>query len=98
MTLLNPTVIVEILSASTEAYDRGRKFEQHYQSIYSLHEYLLIASDRIGATLFRRRSEDEWLSITVKTLDGSIKLESAGCTLSLKDLYEGVEFAAAEQA
>ncbi len=55
MTLLNPTVIVEVLSAGTEVYDRGRKFE-HYQSIESLREYLLVASDRISASLYRRQS------------------------------------------
>jgi len=52
-TLLNPTVIVEVLSPSTEAYDRGRKFE-HYQSIDSLREYLLIDPNASSVTLYRR--------------------------------------------
>ena len=60
MTLLTPTVIVEVLSASTEAYDRGRKFD-HYQSIESLREYLLVASDRMSASLYRRQSQFDGL-------------------------------------
>jgi len=59
-TLLNPTVIVEVLSPSTEAYDRGLKFE-HYKSIESLREYLLVSSDRVSATLFRRQPDGTWL-------------------------------------
>ena len=96
-TFLNPTVVVEVLSPSTEAYDRGRKFE-HYQSLESLREYLLIASDRVSATLFRRQSELAWLSITVTTLDSVVELESAGCRLTLRDLYEKVEFPVEESA
>ena len=96
-TLLNPTVIIEVLSPSTEAYDRGRKFE-HYQSIESLREYLLIASDRMSATLLRRRTELEWISITATAPESVIELESAGCCLILRDLYDKVEFSADEPA
>src|SRR5690242_7276027 len=53
-TLLNPTVVVEILSPSTEAYDRGRKFG-HYRKIETLRAYLLVASELIGAELFTRQ-------------------------------------------
>jgi len=92
-TLLNPTVIVEVLSPGTEAYDRGRRFE-HYQSIESLREYLLVASDRISVFLYRRQPENEWLLITATTMESSIELESAGCRLLLRDLYENVSLAA----
>lgn len=68
MNLLNPTLIFELLSPSTEAYDRGRKFE-HYQSIESLREYLLVSSDRVGVTLYRRKSESEWVLIMANSLD-----------------------------
>jgi Uma2 family endonuclease len=95
MNLLNPTVIVEVLSPSTEAYDRGRKFE-HYQSIESLREYLLIASDRVSVTLHRRQTESEWLTITAISLEAAIELESAGCRLMVRDLYDRVEFSPAE--
>lgn len=58
--LLNPTLIVEVLSPPTEAYDRGRKFE-HYRSIDSLQQYLLVASERVHADLFTRQSGSQWL-------------------------------------
>jgi Uma2 family endonuclease len=90
MTLLNPTVIVEVLSAGTEAYDRGRKFE-HYQSIESLREYLLVASDRISASLYRRQSQFAWLPVTANTAESIVELESAECHLALRDLYDRVE-------
>jgi Uma2 family endonuclease len=62
-TLLNPTLLVEVLSPSTEKYDRGRKFE-HYQAIDSLKEYLLVSSERVRAELYTRR----------QTTDGSSRL------------------------
>ena len=92
MNLLNPTVIVEVLSPRTEAYDRGRKFE-HYRSIDSFREYLLIASDRVSVTRLRRLPDNDWISTVVTSLEGSIHLESIGCTLQLRDLYENVTFA-----
>ena len=55
-TLLNPVLIAEVLSPSTESYDRGRKFE-HYRCIPSLQQYLLVSSDRIGADLYTRQSD-----------------------------------------
>ena len=59
-TLLNPSLVVEVLSPSTEAYDRGRKFEL-YQAIESLREYLLLASDRMHADLYTRQADGSWL-------------------------------------
>src|ERR1019366_2678061 len=59
-TLLNPTVIVEVLSPSTEAYDRGRKFEL-YRAIPSLTHYLLVSPERMSAELFTRQEEGRWL-------------------------------------
>jgi Uma2 family endonuclease len=71
---------------------------QHYQSIGSLREYLLIASNRISITLHRRQSELQWLSITAKTLESSIELESLGCRLLLRDVYENITFPAETHA
>src|SRR5437660_1089185 len=93
-TLLNPNLLVEVLSPSTEAYDRGRKFEQ-YQSIESLKEYLLVASDRIHADLFTRQADGRWLLTTADRLEDSLDLGSVGCRLKLADLYEKVELTAA---
>jgi Uma2 family endonuclease len=90
-TLLNPTVIIEVLSKSTEAYDRGQKFEL-YSSLESLAEYLLISSDRVRAELFTRQPEDRWLLTAKSSLEDSLDLQSIDCRLLLADLYEKVEF------
>ena len=90
-TLLNPTLIIEVLSESTEAYDRGRKFE-HYRSISSLREYLMIASDRVSAELFTRQPDGHWVFSDAHEPEDIVQLESIGCQLKLADLYENVEF------
>lgn len=92
-TLLNPSVIVEVLSPSTEAYDRGRKFE-HYRSIESLAEYLMVASDRMHADLYRRQPDGLWVLSPAGEPGDSLELRSIGCALQLADLYEKVDFAA----
>ncbi|HXK06382.1 MAG TPA: Uma2 family endonuclease, partial [Verrucomicrobiae bacterium] len=89
-TLLNPAVILEVLSPSTEAYDRGRKFE-HYSSIESLTDYLLLATDRIHADLYTRQPDGSWLRRFVNSPEGAIELASIGCRLVLGDLYERVD-------
>jgi Uma2 family endonuclease len=89
--LLNPTLIVEVLSKSTEAYDRGQKFEL-YSSLESLAEYLLISSGRVRAELFTRQPEGRWLLTAKSSLDDSLELQSIDCHLLLADLYEKVEF------
>ena len=91
-TLLNPNLIVEVLSPTTEAYDRGRKFE-HYKVIESFTEYLLISSDRVHVDLFRRQPDGDWLLKSADRIEDSLDLQSVGCGLSLADLYEQVELA-----
>jgi Uma2 family endonuclease len=91
-TLLNPSLLVEVLSPSTEAYDLGRKFE-HYQSIESLGEYLVMATDRIHASLFTRQADGTWLLKSASRMEDSLDLQSVGCRLTLADLYEKVELA-----
>jgi Uma2 family endonuclease len=81
-----------VLSPSTEAYDRGRKFE-HYKSIESLREYLLVASDRVHADLYTRQADGRWMLTSADTLESSLTLESVGAQLTLADLYERVELA-----
>lgn len=85
-TLLNPKVLVEVLSPSTEAYDRGRKFE-HYQSIESLQEYMLLAFDRIHVDLYTRQTDGRWLLTSVSREEDSISLQSLGCVLKMGELY-----------
>ena len=90
-TLLNPGVIVEVLSPSTEAYDRGRKFE-HYRSVESVAEYLLVSSERVSAELYTRQPDGRWLLATASRMEDSLDLQSVGAHLSLADLYEKVDF------
>ena len=92
--LLNPMLIVEVLSPSTEAYDRGDKFEL-YRSVKSLREYVLIASGQVLVERFARRSENQWLLGSADKLEAAIKLESADLELRLADLYEKIEFSLA---
>jgi Uma2 family endonuclease len=92
-TLLNPTVLIEVLSPSTEAYDRGRKFEM-YRTIESLSEYLLVSSDRAQAELFTRQADGRWLLTAAGGMDESLELQSVGCRIALRDLYEKVELSA----
>lgn len=91
-TLLNPTFIAEILSPSTEGYDRGRKFE-YYRSIETLAQYLLVASDRIHVDLFTRQPNGQWLLTEAGQLDQPVELQSIGCGVLLADLYDKVDFA-----
>ena len=90
-TLLNPNLVVEVLSPSTEAYDRGRKFE-HYRSIESVNEYLLVSSERVSAELFTRQPDGRFLLTAAARLEDSLDLQSVGCRLTLADLYEKVDF------
>jgi Uma2 family endonuclease len=90
-TLLNPGLIVEILSPSTQAYDRGRRFE-HYRSIPSLNEYLLLASERISAELFTRQPDCRWLLTTSAGAEGFLHLQSVDCRIAISSIYEKVLF------
>jgi Uma2 family endonuclease len=90
-TLLNPTVIIEVLSESTEAYDRGQKFEQ-YRSLESLAEYVMISSQRVGVERYTRQPDGSWNYIAKASLEDSLDLPSVGCHLLLADLYEKVDF------
>jgi Uma2 family endonuclease len=89
--LVNPTLIVEVLSPTTEAYDRGEKFTE-YQSIPTFAEYLLIAQDRPAVTQCVRRPDGSWEERVWTGLDAVIALESVGCEVSLSEIYETVEF------
>lgn len=90
--LMNPTVLVEVLSKSTASYDRGEKFE-HYRQIPSLQEYVLFEQDRARAEHYARAgaSGDRWALTVVRGLDATLELPAIGCTLSLGDVYDRVE-------
>ncbi|MDT5159164.1 MAG: hypothetical protein QOH51_3521 [Acidobacteriota bacterium] len=92
--LTNPTLIVEVLSPSTEAYDRGDKFT-HYKSIPTLREYLLIAQHRPHVTHLFKQDDGTWIHAEANDLDSTIKLTSLDCELPLVEIYRGVSFDAA---
>lgn len=89
--LTNPTLIIEILSASTETYDRGKKFE-FYKKIETLQEYVLISQDQPRIERFLRQPNDEWLYTDAAGLDTSLELRSIGCTLVLAEVYADISF------
>ena len=91
-TLLNPTLIVEVLSESTEAYDRGKKFA-HYRRIPSFSEYLLIAQDQCRVEQFTQQNDGRWLFSETNTFESVMKLPSIDCELSVAEVYDKVEFA-----
>jgi Uma2 family endonuclease len=85
-TLLDPTLIVEVLSPSTESYDRGAKFG-YYRTLPSLTEYLLIAQDRIHVEHFVRQ-EGGWLMTEATQREDVLELPSIGCRLALAEVYD----------
>jgi Uma2 family endonuclease len=90
--LLNPRVLIEVLSESTKDYDRGEKFEQ-YRSIPSFTEYLLVAQDRHHVEHHVRQKDGRWLLEETDSLGDSVVLESIDCRLALTDIYTKVRFA-----
>lgn len=89
-TLLNPTLLVEVLSESTKDYDRGGKFE-HYRTLDSLTEYLLVAQDKAHVEHFVRQPDYRWILSETNNLSDTITLEAIGCTLDLAEVYDKVE-------
>lgn len=87
-TLLNPTLLIEVLSPSTEGYDRGAKFA-NYRKIASLQEYLLVEQDRAHIEHYQRQ-DGAWLLTEAEGLDATMALASIGCTLALGEVYDKV--------
>ncbi len=92
-TLLNPTLLVEVLSESTKDYDRGEKFE-HYRTLASLSEYVLIAQDKYHIEHFVRQPDNRWLLSETNRLEDTIHLSSIACDLALAEVYDKVEMPA----
>jgi len=90
-TLLNPDVIIEVLSPSTEAYDRGGKFG-HYRKLASLKEYVLVSQEEPHIELYVRQADSQWLLSEASALQEVVLLPSVNCSLSLADVYDKVEF------
>ena len=92
--LVNPVLIVEVLSPSSEERDREDKFTA-YRAIPTFREYLLVAQDKPDVTHYTRQPDGKWAREDVTRLPEILTLSSVGCTLSLSDIYEGVKFEAA---
>jgi len=92
-TLLNPSIIIEVLSKSTEAYDRGEKFE-HYRKIESLKEYLLVSQDKHHIDHYVRRPDNQWLLSEASSMEDRLELPSLECRLLLSEVYDKVDLAA----
>lgn len=95
MTLVNPRLLVEVVSRTTEAYDRGAKFK-HYQQIPALGDYVLVGQDGQCVEHYRRSETGEWISRVVEGLDAMLEIESLGVSLPLSELFEGVELVPGE--
>jgi len=88
--LLNPAAVIEVLSPSTERYDRGKKFES-YQRIASLIEFVLVSQDVPRVEQYLRQQDFRWL-YSETSIKGDIELTAISCKLSLDDIYDQVEF------
>ncbi|MDQ2693829.1 MAG: Uma2 family endonuclease [Pseudomonadota bacterium] len=89
-TLVNPTLIIEVLSPSTASYDRGEKFGR-YRQIDSLTEYLLIAQDRPLVEHYVRQANSQWLLAEHRGLQETVRLPSIDGELALAEIYDKVE-------
>jgi Uma2 family endonuclease len=89
--ILNPCLIIEVLSPSTSGYDRGDKF-RYYRSIPQLNQYLLVSQEEILIESYSKTSENNWLLQEYTPARGIISLDSLGISLNLVDIYEGVDF------
>jgi Uma2 family endonuclease len=90
--LLNPQVIIEVLSPTTEAFDRSEKFLRYRTHLESLTDYVIVAQDRPLVEHYSRQAKGQWLITYATDLANTVMLTSAGCALNLRDLYDRIEF------
>ncbi|MEN9230547.1 MAG: Uma2 family endonuclease [Thermostichus sp. DG02_5_bins_236] len=90
-TLLNPTLLIEVLSPSTASYDRGEKFSR-YRQLSSLQEYLIVAQSTPALEHYRKQNEREWILIDITDCEALVELPSIQCQLAMRDIYEKVNF------
>ena len=91
--LVNPTVIIEVLSPSTEAFDRGEKFVRYRTNLESLTDYVVVAQNRPLVEHFARQPNGQWvIAATATELSETVVLSSLGCTLRLSDVYDRIVF------
>jgi Uma2 family endonuclease len=90
--LLNPVVIVEVLSPSTEAFDRGEKFRRYRAWLPTLTDYVLVAQERPLVDHYHRQEDGAWLLRALEGLQARLHLETIGCTVPLANVYERIVF------
>ncbi|MGE0131560.1 MAG: Uma2 family endonuclease [Blastocatellales bacterium] len=90
--LLNPNVIFEVMSKSTEVFDRGEKFIRYRTWLPTLTDYLLVAQDKPMIEHYRRQPNGQWLLSTISGTDAALNIESIGCSLKLSEVYDNVNF------
>ena len=90
--LLNPSLIIEVLSPSTEAFDRGEKFRRYRTWLPTLQDYLLVVQDKPLIDHYHRVEENRWELVPREGLEASLYLESVHCTLRLADVYDRIIF------
>ncbi len=90
-TLTNPSIIIEVLSPSTEGYDRGKKF-QHYRKMPSLQEYILVAQDHIHLEHYKLQADGVWGLVDLEGAQAVLEFSTIPCTLPLTEIYERVTF------
>jgi Uma2 family endonuclease len=90
-TLLNPILLIEVLSDTTESYDRGKKF-QHYRSIESLQEYVLVSQDEARIEKYVKQGDGFWVLSEAVGLDSEIEFSSIECPIALREVYDKIDF------
>ena len=95
-TLTNPNLIIEVLSESTESYDRGKKFA-HYRTIESLREYVLVSQTERRIERFLRQADGNWLYTEITDPNGFLELNSISCRLSMARVYHKIDFERAKR-
>jgi Uma2 family endonuclease len=91
--LLNPTVIFEVLSRSTQTYDRGEKFERYREHVETLQDYVLVSQDRPRVEHHHREPDGTWTSSELNGLAEALSLPSIDCRVPLADVYSRITFA-----
>lgn len=90
--IINPTVIIQVLSDTTERFDRGEKFRRYRAHSPTLTDYLLVAQHEAVIDWYTRGTGEKWELLTVEGLDVQVTLDSINCTLKLSEVYDRVEF------
>ncbi len=93
--VFNPTVLFEVFSDSSEAYDRGQKFG-NYRQIESLREYVLVSQKEVLVERFERNPNNTWTMTESRGIDSQLALTSVGITIQLREIYDKVDFSVAE--